>query len=160
MQVAALKLEVTKIKAETGRRTRVDKQDTRGVLEQVTNLQGKLADAGLSQDTLRMKAKTFEGQRDAAATRERAAREEASRLTASLEAARAEREAHQQEVCALNMLLKVSIRSTGTCRRSLSLPSHWCVHNWLPQGMRWLCSIRPSGVLPHSQCAHRVISVP
>ena len=98
LQVAGLKMEVMKIKAETGKRSRTDKQDNRGVLEQVTNLQGKLTDATTSQGTLRMMIHSAEKQRDAAKNKEAACKDELASVLTTLESVQAERDALTEQV--------------------------------------------------------------
>jgi len=96
--VAALKLEVTAIRADTGRRVRSDKEDARGAREQVTDLQARLVDAATGRDTLRMMAAAAERQRDAARAQEGELRAELAAARAALETAAGERNALQQQV--------------------------------------------------------------
>lgn len=85
-QVSKLKLEVTRIRADTGRKAKQGLEG-KGVLEQVTNLQSALDDAKGGQEQLKMKAKNAEMQKDAASKRETQLRSEIAGMRGKLEAA-------------------------------------------------------------------------
>jgi hypothetical protein len=99
MQVTKLKQEVMRIKAETNRKAKQNKADSRGVLEQVSNLQGDLDNSRGGQEQLRMRTRHAEMQRDAAQKREGQIQAEASAMRTKLDIADEEIEKLRCEVC-------------------------------------------------------------
>lgn len=98
MQVVKLKVEVTRMKTETSRSQKLGKAEGRGVLEQVSNLQGALEDANGGREQLRMKAHNAETQRAAAQRREAQLQIEMTAVQTKLEIADEEVEKLRAEV--------------------------------------------------------------
>jgi chromosome segregation ATPase len=98
MQVTKLKQEVMRIKAETNRKAKQSKADSRGVLEQVCNLQGHLDSSRGGQEQLRMQARHAEMQHDAAQKREGQMQAEVSAMRTKLDVADEEIEKLRCEV--------------------------------------------------------------
>jgi chromosome segregation ATPase len=87
MQVTRLKQEVMRIKADTNRKAKLSKTDSRGVLEQVSNLQNDLDNSKGGNEQLKMRARHAEMQRDAAQRRESQTQAEISAMRTKLDVA-------------------------------------------------------------------------
>ena len=102
VQVVKLKVEVTRMKGEASRSQKLGKAEGRGVLEQVSNLQGALDDAHGGREQLRMKAHNAEAQRAAAQRREAQLQVELTAVQTKLEIADEEVEKLRSEVRAIH----------------------------------------------------------
>lgn len=95
LQVENLQQEVSRIKADTIKKSKVSKLDGAGVLEQVTNLQSALDKANASQEQQKSKTMQTEKQREASLRREVQLRNKIDALKGKLE--RAEKSSHFHE---------------------------------------------------------------
>lgn len=99
LQVSKLKLEVTRIRTDTGRKARQGTAEGKGVLEQVTNLQSALDEAKGGHEQLKMKARNAEMQKEAVSQRETQLKSEISGMRGKLEAADEQVDELRQQVC-------------------------------------------------------------
>lgn len=98
LQVAKLKSEVTRIKAEGARRHKQSASEGRGALEQVTNLQSALNDAKGGQEQLRMQAQNAEMQCEAASRKEAELSKEITSLQSKLQSAESDAATLREQV--------------------------------------------------------------